>query len=396
MCYTRGRYTVCFIILFFFLAPTLYANERIIRDMRGVAVAIPKNITSVATIDDGFVEAIMSHIGVIDTVKVIGSWALKLNTIYTFSYTDSPQVEYRGCSPMRFLHPWLDEKPCITSRQGRSLDLETLASLAPDVIILRIGDCTIGAGDKTLVKKSIESLETLGFPLIVLYAPSWFSHANLSSLQDEARIIEEIFDKQGESEELMQWITSLETLIQERTADIAASERSTVLYLGLNSRARQQGAAGTVHGTGTAESYIIENVVGATNAFQGSGAGVPLSAEQIYALDPDVIILPTSQGYHPVDELYKADYYASLDELRAIKKRQVYSLPYSPKNCARRLEYPLDMLIMAKAAYPQIFADMKVHEYALELYQRAYHIDRVTAEKVRTNQLLDWTVEQDF
>ena len=123
---------------------------------------------------------------------------------------------------------------------------------------------------------------------------------------------------------------------------------------------------------------------------------MPLSAEQIYALDPDVIILPTSQGYHPVDELYKADYYASLDELRAIKKRQVYSLPYSPKNCARRLEYPLDMLIMAKAAYPQIFADMKVHEYALELYQRAYHIDRVTAEKVRTNQLLDWTVEQDF
>lgn len=373
----------------------VFAQTRVVQDMRGVNVAVPTVINRVATIDDGFVEAIMTHLGVIHKVDVIGSWALKLNTTYSFPFQSS-DAEYTGCSPMRLLHPWLDEKRCITARQGRSLDFETLASANPDVVILRVGDCTIGAGDRSVVKKSIETIEALGFPLIVLYAPSWFTHAGLSSMGEEARILDELFDKPEGSKELMEWLDAMELLIRDRTGSLPEKERTQLLYLGLSSKVRQQGAAGTAHGLDTPESYIIESVVGAVNAFRGNGSGVPLSAEQIYALDPDVIILPTFNGYHPAEELYEADYYASLGELRAIKDGHVYPMPYTPKNCSRRLEYPLDMLIMAKAAYPDLFSDIKVHEYALELYMKAYHIDRETAKVIRSKQLLDWTVDRDF
>ena len=121
-----------------------------------------------------------------------------------------------------------------------------------------------------------------------------------------------------------------------------------------------------------------------------------LSAEQIYALDPDVIVLPTSNGYHPPRELYESKAFEIMHELRAIKEKRVFAMPWSPMNCARRVEYPLDMLIIAKAAYPDKFKDIKVHEFALKFYQDIYGVSLEEAKKLRSEQILDWTLEYDF
>ena len=392
----RKLFLLCLVLMGTLFTPSAFAQTRTIQDMRGAQVTIPTHITSVATIDDGFVEAIMTHLGVIENVKVIGSWALKLHTPYSFPSASGEDAEHWGASPMRIIHPWLDELDCITSRQGIGLNFETLAVKNPDVVILRVGDCTIGAADKAVVKKSIATIEALGLPLVVLYAPSWFKNSDLSTLAQEAAVIDSVFNRPDGSKKLLQWLGSMEALIRERTRAIDKENKARLLYFGLSSKARKQGAAGTAHGLDTPESYMVESVANADNAFRGHGSGVPLSAEQVYALDPDVIVLPTFNGYHPASELLEADYYASLRELRAIQEKRVHSLPYTPKNCARRLEYPLDMLIIAKAAYPQLFEDIKVHEYALELYMKAYGIDKTLAEQVRSKQFLDWTVESDF
>ena len=65
-------------------------------------------------------------------------------------------------------------------------------------------------------------------------------------------------------------------------------------------------------------------------------------------------------------------------------------------NCSRRVEYPLDILIIAKASYPDLFKDIKVHSFALKFYQDVYGVDEKTAKALRSEQLLDWTVENDF
>lgn len=71
-------------------------------------------------------------------------------------------------------------------------------------------------------------------------------------------------------------------------------------------------------------------------------------------------------------------------------------MPWTPMNCSRRVEYPLDMLIIAKAAYPELFSDIKIHEVALQFYKDVYHVDDATARGLRSAQWLDWTVENDF
>ncbi len=178
-------------------------------------------------------------------------------------------------------------------------------------------------------------------------------------------------------------------MVRTRVQDVPDAARPRVLYLGLASGARESGGAAYVWGTDTTESWMIEHLVGARNAYRGPGARVLLNAEQILALDPDIIFLPTSAGYHPPRELMEAPYFRELQRLRAVRERRVYALPWTPENCARRLEYPIDLMVMAKGAYPDRFRDVTVQQWALEFYQRIYRIDGSQAAVLLRAQWLD-------
>ena len=366
------------------------ATARTVVDMRGKSIELPDRLTRIATIDDGFVEGVLTHLGKIHTVDVIGSWSMKRDYLYAFESDTGERWEHRGWNTMKVLHPWLDEKLCINSPQGNVINFEALAASNPEAVVLRVGDCTVGAGNKEAVAKTIGTIEALGLPLVVIYAPGWYKSADLSSMKREGRIIGAMYGLEDKAAALMEKLASTERLVRERTANIPDSQKTRVLYMGLNPNIRKQGGAGTAHGVDTPESYIIENVAGAKNAFSGKGAGVPMRAEQIYGLDPAVILLPTSNGYHPPRELMEAPYFANLRELRAVREKRIYAMPWSPMNCSRRVEYPLDMLIIAKAAYPDRFADINVYEFALDFYQDVYGVDEEKARELRSHQLLDW------
>jgi iron complex transport system substrate-binding protein len=81
--------------------------------------------------------------------------------------------------------------------------------------------------------------------------------------------------------------------------------------------------------------------------------------------------------------------------LEAVKDHRVWALPWTPYNCAKRLEYPIEVMVTAKAAYPQLFNDIKIHEWVLDFYKTVYHVDNGTAISLRSIQWLDWTVEED-
>lgn len=370
-------------------------SMRAVVDMRGVEVKIPKEIHKVATIDDGFIEAVMTHLGVIDKVVAIGSWSMKRDYKYDFTTSSGEKYSHRGWNTMKYLHPHLNELPCVNSPQGNIINFETLAKSDPDLVILRVGDCTLGAprhdessGDK--IKQTIKTIEELGIPVVVIYSPSYYKKAEINTIKSEMEVIGDIFEQKSKASALANYLHNTEEMIRRATANIKEGEKTRLLYLGLNPDVRKKGAAGSVFGTNTPESYIIENVVGAKNAFNSLGFGVPISVEQIYAIDPDVIILPTFNGYHPPREIYEAPYFDSLSELRAIKERKVYSMPWTPMNCSRRMEYPLDMLIIAKAAYPERFKDISVYDFALKFYSDVYGVDAKEAKGLAQTQILGW------
>lgn len=366
-------------------------------DMRGKTIAIPANLERIATIDDGFIEGVMYHLGEIKKVTAIGSWSMKRDYTYNFVTVSGESYTYaKGWNTMKYLNPWLDDLPCFNSPQGNIISYETLAQSNPQLVIMRVGDCTVGSGNVETVQKTIEMIEALGYPLVVLYAPNWYKNSDLRTMTDEMGIIGSIFGKEKEALALAAYLRSTVDLIISRTKDIPQAKKATMLMLGLNPNVRTQGGTGTATGIDTPESYIIETIANAKNAFKEIGSGKVLNVEQIYALDPDVILLPTSNGFHPPREIIEGPDFALLSELRAIKNRRVYAMPWTPMNCARRLEYPLDMLIVAKAAYPDLFKDIKIHQFALQFYKDVYGVDNATALGLRSTQWLNWTVDNDF
>ena len=393
-----GRWMLAIACLCFFFGAGSADEYRTVTDMQGRDVQIPTDIERVVTIDNGLVEGVMTILGESDKIVGLGASIRKFSE-YTFPSVSSDNYTYSdGMNPVGYLNPGFADLPLV-QESSTGINYETLVSLEPDVVIIRSGSCAASWGlSEEKLSKNIDTIETLGIPTVIVNAPPCYDDPDLSTISEEIMVIGQVFGKEDEAEELVEYIDSCVTMITERTADIPDDEKPTVLALGLSPSSRGAGGAGNVRGAIVA--YYIEEIANAANAYTvtryTSDTGV-ISAEHVLALDPDIIILPTSSGYHPPSELYSAPYYENLWELDAVKNKKVYALPWTPSNCdASRLEYPIDLMIIAKAAYPEQFSDIKVHEWVLEFYQNVYGVDEETAIGLRSAQWLDWMVEEDF
>ncbi|WP_301677463.1 ABC transporter substrate-binding protein [Methanoculleus methanifontis] len=368
---------------------------RTITDMRGRTVEIPATIDRVVCIDDGFVEGIMYRFGMQDRVVGLGGeWIKDYN--YTFEATDGGTYEYQnGMNPVRYLAPDLADLPVLVT-SGTAINYETLASLEPDVVFLRAGAWAFSAGSDENLEKTIQTIDSLGIPLVVLVGPPYQERPTVDNVGEEIRLVGEVFARQEDADALASYLEGEIAVIREHTKDIPESEKPRMMQFGLSPRARQGGGAGMAWGGDTIESYFIEEIANAKNAYEGTGAFVVISTEQVLALDPDVIVLPTAQGYHPAEELYTAPYYQNLQELSAVRNHRVYALPWTPYNWAKRLEYPIEAMVIAKAAYPERFADINVGEWTISFYQQVYGVDEATAKELRSVQWMDWMVEENF
>lgn len=374
-------------------AAVSHEQYRTVVDSRGVAVQIPTNIEKVATISDGLIEGVMTSIGVQDTLVGLGSSCLQRNFNYTYETVGGETFTYEnGMNPVTHLNPWIVDLP-IFAQSGSAVNYETLAGLDPDVVIVRLGSCSLRFIDDESTQKSIKTIESLGIPLVVLYGSSCYDDPDMSKISDEICIIGQVFDKEAEATSLAEYLESQVNYVNEQTKDISDEEKPDVLIFGASPKARSANGAGQVFGLDTIESFFIQDLVHARNSFQEPGYFKIVSAEQVLALNPDVIVLCTASGYHPPLELYEAPYYQNLQELDAVKNRRVASLPWSPCNCAKRLEYPIDVMVIAKATYPEHFGEINLAEWLLDFYQNVYGVDRDTAKELRSAQWMDWTVE---
>jgi iron complex transport system substrate-binding protein len=354
---------------------------------------VPLEIERVVTISDGLVEGVMTSLGIEEKLIGLGSDCLPKLWEWEYPTVEGKNYTLEGMNTVNYLNPWIRDLPLVAS-YGMPPNYEMLVSLDPEVVIIRGGDCTFWT-DEDSMQQAINTIDSLGIPLIVTYGPNTYDEPNMSIISEEIRIIGQVFGREVDAIELADYLESEVEFVRERTEDISDDEKPRVLLFGLSPRSRDGGGAGDIEGTDTIESFFLEEIVNAKNAFQEPAYFKLVSAEHVLALDPDVIVLPTDWGYHPPRELYEAPYYQNLQELTAVKNRRVMALPWLPCNCDKRLEYPIEVMVMAKAAYPERFEDVDLGEWLLEFYQNVYNVDQETAEGLRTAQLMDWTLEEE-
>ncbi|OPY54585.1 MAG: Periplasmic binding protein [Methanosaeta sp. PtaU1.Bin112] len=384
-------YALAIVGIFLLIATGWAAEEtRTVVDGRGVAVTIPAQIDRVVTVSAGIIEGTMYVLGEADKIVAVGSVCSQKVSNYTITTANGTLEGDGGMNPVAYLSPRLQNLPLLGS--GTDMNFEKLAGLDPDLVIIRACGCNVASMEDESTQKTIKTIEGLEIPVVVLQGPTCFDQPNLLAMSDEIRIIGKVFGKEERAEKLANYLESQTEIVFERTKDIPDSEKQSVLIFGASPNSRKAGGAGMVRGTDTIESYFIEDIVHAKNAFRDTGRPT-ISAEQLLSFNPDAIVLDTANGYHPPEELYSAPYYQNVGELSAVKNRRVFALPWACCS-TKRLEYPIEVMVIAKAAYPDRFSDIDLEEWLIDFFKNVYDVDNGTARALISTQWMDWCVKQ--
>jgi iron complex transport system substrate-binding protein len=286
----------------------------------------------------------------------------------------------------------LDDEAIPFSGSIGKENYETIASTNPDIIIVSTRQWGRDSGETYL--KSIETMRTLGVPVVVLNQVAKYDGDETEAVYTEVELLGKIFEKEDKAEEIINLLKEQVDFIKSRTADIPEDEKKSFLYLELSSYSAGKGGVAYVDGENILEPILIENIVNAKNEFKGEGRQL-MSAEQLLTLDPDVIYLPTAQGVHTPDELYNNESFKDLQDLRAIKERKVTGLPLI--GCrTERLDFPVSLMIEAKFTYPDRFQDVNVGEWLIDYHVKLYGIDEETAQEIKRGLCLEWLDDTGF
>jgi len=360
------------------LIPAMCA-EKTITDMEGRTVTISEPIERVVTAGQSMAPCVIAALGVGDTIVGTGG-ALSASTNET--------------TPT-FVLPAIKALPDLG--RGYKFNLEAAAALDPDVVILEKDGA--GQGDSSAeYVKLIEkfSLFNKTIPFVVINNAACFDEPSPDSVYEEITILGELFDKQNRSREVMDLLKKEVALIEERTKDIKPEDRPSVLFLGM--------VAGTDYGKGKLAiilpdydcGTIFPEITNVRNAHTGNTREL-MSSEQLLTLDPDVIILVRSPGGYEVETLYNSTDYKALQGMRAVKENKVFTTgQFELSRNMAGLEFPIEMLIEAKAAYPDRFRDVNVGDLLSEHYKALYGLNDEQVKELKEAMGLDWMDKEGF
>ena len=356
-------------------------KELTLLDMADKTVTIPQPPERVIAMSRSLIDTTMYIFGVED--KLVGGSYAPGKSKYSYIYNGT---DYTVNIKVRLmLVPKIKELPNVGGfGKGPygTVNVETIASINPDLLIVR-DDCSCTEED---FNRPISTIRGMGIPVIVLKYLNCYDDPDISTMYEEIELLGEIFDNQEKAAEINEYLDSHVQFILERIEDIKEEDKPKVLYFGAPSSAGKEGGVGFVFGVDQIESSLLEKIVNAKNAY--TGVGVPImSSEQLLNLDPDIIIITSYGGFHPPREMYEEERFKNIQDLRALKDKRVYTLAPTPCR-SERLEFPINLMIEAKAVYPERFKDIDLDEWIGNYFQGLYHVDDETVEELKEAKML--------
>jgi len=195
--------------------------------------------------------------------------------------------------------------PLARQVKGRIKDpsVEEIAALQPDLVIVP------DWGDLTRVA----SLRDLGIPVVVCKGAR-----NLAEIEETVRLIARAVGEPERGDKLVGMMEEKLAAIQEKVKAIPENERKSVVLLSLMST---YGGSGSSFDDACKYAGVING-----RARAGIRDGQEMSKEQLVAINPDVLFLPTYNNHGNYDVASARDRYLSdpsLQTLRAIREEHL-------------------------------------------------------------------------
>lgn len=314
------------------------AETREITDMAGRKVTVPtaENIESVFSA--GPVAAIFLYMVVPD--KLLG-WNYELNdvekSIILDKYQDLPNFG-----------------------MGDAVNYEAVIAANPTIAI------NSGKINDTMVSDCDALSESLGIPVVAV-------DNELNNSAEAFRFMGELLGVEDHAEELAQYAEQVFTDINV-LSDIP-EEKKVSVYFGNGEDSLETAPRGSQH----AQILDAINAVNVADLELGDGSRVQISAEQLLAWDPDVIVVngepkADKSGNSAAEDILSNPDYASL---KAVQDQKVYGTPNVPFSWVDRPAGPnrlIGMRWFSALIYPE-YIKCDINEEIHKFFDLFYHVD---------------------
>lgn len=311
------------------------SDTREITDMAGRTVTVPSEIDSVFS--TGPVSAIYLYTLVPD--KLLG-WNYELNDV-----EKSVILEKYHSLP--------------NFGMGDSVNYEAVIAAEPTIAL------NVGTINDAMTEDCDKLSESLGVPVVAV-------DGDLTSAPEAYRFMGELFGVEEQAEKLASYA---ETTFQEIAAlDIPEGEKVRIYY-GNGEDSLETAPAGSGH----AQIIDMVNAVNVADLELGDGSRVQISAEQLLAWDPDVIVVngePKADitGKSATASILENPDYASL---KAVQEQKVYGTPNAPFAWVDRPPGPnriIGIRWLSGLIYPE-YLNFDVDEEVREFFSLFYHVE---------------------
>jgi len=314
------------------------AETREITDMSGRKVTVPaaENIESVFSA--GPVAAIFLYMVAPD--KLLG-WNYELNdvekSIILDKYQDLPNFG-----------------------MGDAVNYEAVIAANPTIAI------NSGKINDTMVSDCDALSESLGIPVVAV-------DNELNNSAEAFRFMGELLGVEDHAEELAQYAEQVFTDIN-ALSDIP-EEKKVSVYFGNGEDSLETAPRGSQH----AQILDAINAVNVADLELGDGSRVQISAEQLLAWDPDVIVVngepkADKSGNSAAEDILSNPDYASL---KAVQDQKVYGTPNAPFSWVDRPAGPnrlIGMRWFSALIYPE-YIKCDINEEIHKFFDLFYHVD---------------------
>ena len=314
------------------------AETREITDMAGRKVTVPtaENIESVFSA--GPVAAIFLYMVAPD--KLLG-WNYELNdvekSIILDKYQDLPNFG-----------------------MGDAVNYEAVIAANPTIAI------NSGKINDAMVSDCDALSESLGIPVVAV-------DNELNNSAEAFRFMGELLGVEDHAEELAQYAEQVFTDIN-ALSDIP-EEKKVSVYFGNGEDSLETAHRGSQH----AQILDVINAVNVADLELGDGSRVQISAEQLLAWDPDVIVVngepkADKSGSSAAEDILSNPDYASL---KAVQDQKVYGTPNAPFSWVDRPAGPnrlIGMRWFSALIYPE-YIKCDINEEIHKFFNLFYHVD---------------------
>ena len=245
---------------------------------------------------------------------------------------------------------------------GDDVNIESLMALDPQIVYYNAGNAALG-----------EKLDNAGLTSVAVSPTKW-KYDCIVTYDQWIQLLSQIYPDANEnlSDNVSDFSTRMYNLIAERTADLSEEEKKSVLFLFQYDENTMITSGSSFFGQWWCDA---SGAVNAANEVAADNSNAAITMEQVYAWDPDVIIITNFTQTQPDDLYQNAIGDDDWSTVSAVVNGQVYKMPLGTyRTYTPGVDTPMTLEWMAGLLYPDLFPEFDLTEDVKAYYQDLYGV----------------------